>query len=126
MWMGVVREELLVRGDRGSRRLTVLFDSGSSRSLIRSDVAVELCTPKKLLIPRVFMVADGGRVACDLLCDLVVEIGGKEVGVEGFLVDRLPVPVIFGALDMVAYRIKLDLARRTLDLSEFTGSMLAV
>jgi hypothetical protein len=27
---------------------------------------------------------------------------------------------------MVAYRIKLDLARRTLDLSEFTGSMLAV
>jgi hypothetical protein len=123
--MGVVREELLVRGDRGSRRLTVLFDSGSSRSLIRSDVAVELCTPKKLLIPRVFMVADGGRVACDLLCDLVVEIGGKEVGVEGFLVDRLPA-VIFGALDMVAYRIKLDLARRTLDLSEFTGSMLAV
>jgi hypothetical protein len=65
-------------------------------------------------------------VACDLLCDLVVEIGGKEVGVEAFLVDRLPVPVIFGALDMVAYRIKLDLARRTLDLSEFTGSMLAV
>jgi hypothetical protein len=72
------------------------------------------------------MVADGGRVACDLLCDLVVEIGGKEVGVEAFLVDRLPVLVIFGALDMVAYRIKLDLARRTLDLSEFTGSMLAV
>ncbi len=33
MWVGVVREELLVRGDRGSRRLTVLFDSGSSRSL---------------------------------------------------------------------------------------------
>jgi hypothetical protein len=125
VWMGVVREELLVRGDRGSGRLTVLFDSGSSRSLIRSNVAVELCTPKKLLVPRVFMVADGGRVACDLLCDLVVEIGGKEVGVEGFLVDRLPA-VIFGALDMVAYRIKLDLARRTLDLSEFTGSMLAV
>jgi hypothetical protein len=41
------------------------------------------------------MVVDGGRMACDLLCDLVVEIGGKEVGVEAFLVDRLPVPVIF-------------------------------
>jgi hypothetical protein len=29
-------------------------------------------------------------------------------------------------LDMEAYRIKLDLAKRELDLSEFTGYMLAL
>jgi len=124
--LGVVRQELLVRGDRGSKRLVVLFDSGASRSLIRSDVAVELCTPRKLLVPREFVVADGDRVACSHFCELAVEIEGREVGIEAFLVDKLPVPIIFGALDMEAYRIKLDLARGALDLSEFTGYMLAV
>jgi hypothetical protein len=124
--LGVVRQELLVRGDRGSKKLVVLFDSGASRSLIRSDVAVELCTPRKLLVPREFIAANGNRVACSYFCELAVEIGGREVGIEAFLVDKLPVPIIFGALDMEAYRIKLDLTREALDLSEFTGYMLAV
>jgi len=124
--LGVVRQELLIRGDRGSKKLAVLFDSGASRSLIRSDVAVELCTPRKLLVPREFIAANGNRVVCSHFCELAVEIGGREVGIEAFLVDKLPVPIIFGALDMEAYRIKLDLAREALDLSEFTGYMLAV
>lgn len=124
--LGVVRQELLIRGDRGSKKLVVLFDSGASRSLIRSDVAVELCTPRKLLVPREFIAANGNRVVCSYFCELAVEIGGREVGIEAFLVDKLPVPIIFGALDMEAYRIKLDLAREALDLSEFTGYMLAV
>jgi hypothetical protein len=34
--------------------------------------------------------------------------------------------MIFEALDMKAYRIRLDLARGRLDLSEFTGSMYAL
>ena len=62
----------------------------------------------------------------NFFCDLVVEIEGREIGVEAFLVDNLPVPMIFGALDMEAYRIRLDLARGRLDLSEFTGSMYAL
>jgi hypothetical protein len=57
---------------------------------------------------------------------LIVEIGGKEIGIEAFLVDKLSVPLIFGALDMEAYRIKLDLANKKLDLSEFTKYMLAL
>jgi predicted aspartyl protease len=124
--MGVIRQELLVRGDGGRKRLTVLFDSGAARSLIRSDIAAELSTPRKLLISRELVAADGDKVACDSFCDLVIEIEGKEIGIEAFLVDKLPVPLIFGALDMEAYRIKLNLAERRLDLSEFTGYMLAV
>ncbi len=72
------------------------------------------------------MVADEDKVACNFFCDLIVEIEGKEIGIEAFLVDKLPVPLIFGALDMEAYRIKLDLANKKLDLSEFTGYMLAL
>ena len=124
--MGAIRQELLVRGDRGRERLTVSFDSGASRSLVRSDVAAGLSTPRRLLIPREFVAADGDKITCDSLCDLVIEIEGREIGIEAFLVDKLPVPLIFGALDMEAYRIKLNLAERRLDLSEFTGCMLAV
>jgi len=126
MDVGMIREKLLVRGDRGERKLDVLFDSGASRSLIRSDVAEEISNPKELIIQREFTVADGHKVACKYFCDLIVEIEGKRIGIEAFLIDELPVPLVFGVLDMEAYMIKLDLARRKLDLSEFTGYMLAL
>ena len=124
--MGIIRQDLLVKGDRKEMRLNVLFDSGASRSLIRSDIARELSTPKELLIQREFTAADGHKVICKYFCDLIVEIEGKRIGIEAFLVDDLPVPLVFGALDMEAYMIKLDLAKRRLDLSEFTGYMLAI
>lgn len=124
--LGVIRETLLVKGDKGEGRLRVLFDSGASRSLIRSDVARELSTPRELLIPRDLTVVDGRKVSCKYFCDLAIEIEQKRIGVEVFLVDDLPVPLVFGALDMEAYMIKLDPARRKLDLSEFTGYMLAL
>jgi hypothetical protein len=124
--LGIIRQDLLVKGDRKEMRLNVLFDSGASRSLIRSDVARELSTPKELLIQREFTAADGHKVICKYFCDLIVEIEGKRIGIEAFLVDDLPVPLVFGALDMEAYMIKLDLAKRRLDLSEFTGYMLAI
>jgi hypothetical protein len=124
--LGIVRQDLLVKGDRKEMRLNVLFDSGASRSLIRSDVAKELSTPKELLIQREFTAADGHKVICKYFCDLMVEIEGKRIGIEAFLVEDLPVPLVFGALDMEAYMIKLDLAKRRLDLSEFTGYMLAI
>lgn len=124
--MGIVRETLVVKGDKGEKRVSVLFDSGASRSLIRSDVARELSTPKKLLIQRKFTAANGEEIICNYICDLIVEIEGKRIGIEAFLVDDLPVPLVFGALEMEAYMIKLDLAKRKLDLSEFTGYMLAL
>ncbi|RLG85928.1 MAG: hypothetical protein DRO15_06845 [Thermoprotei archaeon] len=104
----------------------MLFDSGAARSLVRSEVAKELTTPKELPIPVEIVVADGHKVSCRNYCNLVVEVGGKEIVIQPLLVDSLPVPLIFGALEMEAYMIKLDLARRKLDLSEFTGSMLTL
>lgn len=124
--MGIIRQMLVVKGDKKEEKLSVLFDSGASRSLIKGDIAKELSTPKELLIQRDFTVADGHKVSCKYLCDLMVEIEGKRIGIEAFLIDDLPVPLILGALDMEAYIIKIDLAKRRLDLSEFTGHMLAL
>ena len=124
--MGIVRELLLVKGERRAEKLVVLFDGGTARSLIRSDIAKEFTTPKELPIPIEVTVADGHKVSCKNYCNLVVEVGGKEIVIQPLLVDSLPVPLVFGTLEMEAYMIKLDLARRKLDLSEFTGSMLAL
>jgi hypothetical protein len=44
---------------------------------VRSESRAELSTPKRLPIPREFVVADGDKVASEFLCDLVVEIGGR-------------------------------------------------
>ena len=124
--MGVIKQRLLVKGDRKEEELSVLFDSGAARSLIRSDIAKKLSTPKELLIQRDFTAADGHKVSCKYLSDLVMEIEGKRIGIEAFLIDDLPAPLVLGALDMEAYMIKLDFAKRSLDLSEFTGFMLAL
>ncbi|MGQ9468978.1 MAG: retropepsin-like aspartic protease [Nitrososphaerales archaeon] len=124
--MGMIRQLLLVKGDKKEEKLSVLFDSGVSRSLIRNDVAKEISTPKKLLIQREFTVANGHKVVSSYFCDLIIEIEGKRIGIEAFLVEDLPVPLVFGVLDMEAYMIKLDLVKRKLDLSEFTGYMLAI
>ena len=115
--MGIIRQELLVRGDKGVKRLSVLFDSGAARSFVRNDIANELFTPKKLLIPREFVAADGSKIVCEFFYDLVVEIEGREISVEAFLIDNLSVPMIFGELDLEIYRIRLDLARGRLYLS---------
>jgi hypothetical protein len=124
--LSIIKEDSLVRGEKKEKRLSVLFDSGSARSLIRSDVAEELTTPRDLPAPIGVTVADGHEVACKSYCNLVVEVEGKEVVIQLLLVDDLPVPLIFGASEMEAYMIKLDLARKRLDLFEFTGHMLAL
>jgi hypothetical protein len=44
--LGIIREVLLVKGEKEEEKLSVLFDSGSARSLIRSDVAKEFTIPR--------------------------------------------------------------------------------
>jgi hypothetical protein len=80
----MVKDVLLVKGDKGEKRLSVLFDSGASRSLIRSDVAKELSTPRELLTPREFTIADGRKISCTHSSDFIVEIGRKKIGIEAF------------------------------------------
>ncbi len=124
--MGIVREHLLVKGEKKEERLSVLFDSGSARSLIKSEIAKDFTSPKDLPAPIEVTVADGHKVNCKFYCNLIVEIEGKSIVIQPLLIDDLPVPLVFGALEMEAYMIKLDLAKRKLDLSEFTGYMLAL
>jgi hypothetical protein len=124
--LGIVRQDFLVKGEKKAERINILFDNGSARSLIESNFANKLTTPHQLPVPVKVTVADDRKVSCRLYCNLIVEIEGKNVLIQPFLIDELSVPLIFGALEMEAYMIKLDLARKKLDLSEFTEYMLAL
>lgn len=124
--MGIVRARLLVKGDKAEEDLSVLFDTGATRSIVNKAVAEGLSSPRTLVVPREIVVADGHRVKAEQLVDLAVEVSGRLMGIEAFIVDNLPEQLIFGALDMETYTIKLDLREKRLDLSEFSPHMLAV
>ena len=124
--MGIVRQGLLVKGEKKEEKLSVLFNSGSARSLIKTEVAKEFTTPRDLPTQVEITAADGHKVSCKYYCNLIVGIEDKRIVIQPLLIDGLPVPLVFGALEMEAYMIKLDLAKRRLDLSEFTGYMLAL
>jgi hypothetical protein len=124
--MGFVQVKLKVIGKKGEDIISVLFDSGTSRSLIRSKYAKKLCKIRKLEIPRKLVLANGRKIDCEYACEVGIEIGGTIIGIEAFLIEDLPVPLLIGILDMEAYRIKLDTMRGRLDLSEFTGTLFAL
>ena len=121
-----MRTKLRLIGDKGEGIVDTLFDSGASRSLIRSDQAERMCTIGELRIPRKLTLADGRTVESKFVCEVGVELGNKLIGLEAFSVDGLPAPLVVGVLDMEAYRIKLNVADGKLDLSEFTGELLAL
>ncbi|GBC71588.1 hypothetical protein HRbin02_01373 [Candidatus Calditenuaceae archaeon HR02] len=124
--MGMVKKRLHVRGDRGERVVDVLFDTGATRSLIKREVAASVSSTRKIIAPTYATLADGRRVTLETVCEVLVDIDDREVWVEAFLLDELTVEMIFGVLDMEAYMIKIDPARKDLDLSEFRTDFLAL
>lgn len=60
--VGVIKEVLLVKGERKREELSVLLDSGASRSLIKSDIANGLAIPRDLPMPIKVRIADGHEV----------------------------------------------------------------
>jgi len=48
--LGIVGQDLLVKGGRKEERLNVLFDSSTSRSFIKTNIAQETSILRKLLI----------------------------------------------------------------------------
>jgi hypothetical protein len=57
--MAFIREKLLVKGNRGSEELDVLFDSGAKRTSILRENAERLCDILYYEIPRKVTLADG-------------------------------------------------------------------
>jgi hypothetical protein len=123
--LSIIKEDSLVRGEKKEKRLSVLFDSGSARrssgaTSRRSLQLLGICQPDKSHGRR----RPRGNV--QVLLQLSGRGRGQRSGNPTPFGRRLARSLIFGASEMEAYMIKLDLARKKLDLSDFTGYMLAL
>jgi len=108
--MGLIVKKLRVVGDRGEKRLEVLFDTGAGASFIRRDVADRIVTSLRLPSPKTFTLGDGvGRLRVNETAILYIYIGGVEISDNFIVAPRLADEVIIGASTLQKWRIKLDL-----------------
>jgi predicted aspartyl protease len=108
--MGLLVKRLRVAGDKGQRRLAVLFDTGASVSFIRSDVVDKIATTLKLPSPEVYTLGDGvGKLRVSETAVLYVYIDGVRISDNFIVSPRLADPVIVGANTLQKWRVKLDM-----------------
>jgi hypothetical protein len=108
--MGLIVKKLRVFGDKGERRLQVLFDTGASASFIRSDVATPLAAVVNLPSAEVYTLGDGvGKLRAVATAVLYVMIKGIRISDNFIVVPRLSDEVILGAHTLQKWRLKLDL-----------------
>jgi predicted aspartyl protease len=108
--MGLIIKRLRVAGDKGERRLQVLFDTGASASFVRQDAVNKIATTLKLPSPETYTLADGaGKLRVNETAVLYLYINGIRISDNFIVAPRLSDEVILGANTLQKWRIKLDL-----------------
>ena len=108
--MGLIIKKLRVAGDKGERRLQVLFDTGASASFIRRDVVDKIATTLKLPSPETYTLGDGvGKLRVNETVVLYIYIDGIRISDNFIVAPRLSDEVIIGANTLQKWRVKLDL-----------------
>jgi predicted aspartyl protease len=108
--MGLIVKKLRVAGDKGGRRLEVLFDTGASASFVRQDAAEKIATTLKLPSPEAYTLGDGvGKLRVRETAVLYIYIDGVRISDNFIVAPRLSDSVIIGATTLQKWRVKLDL-----------------
>lgn len=103
----IIRKEIEIIGSKGKRSVLALFDSGSTYSIIKKELAekIEMLIP--LPQPKRLPVADGRKIQVDHAIRADFKINGITLSDE-FLIFDITSDVIIGVKTMQAWRIKLD------------------
>jgi hypothetical protein len=108
--VGLIIKKLQVFGDKGRKRVQVLFDTGASSSFVRRDIGDSLATILKLPSPEVYTLGDGvGRLRAVETAVLYVLVKGIRISDNFTVVPRLSDEIIIGATTLQKWRVKLDL-----------------
>jgi hypothetical protein len=123
--MGRIRSEIEVDG----RHLWTLFDSGARNSYITREAAQGL-EVQSLRRPRQ-AVLGGGTHAVNEACLIQAEIEGHSLEFQASVIEEIgtdeegrPIDVLFGALAMQLWGIRLDPPNERLDFTHFTRDLL--
>ena len=107
--MGILVKPVTLRGDKGQIELDGMFDTGSTYSVIRKDIAEQLATIVPLDEPIVLRTAEQELTATHCTC-LTIWLNGYRLSDEFMVVEQLSRPVLIGAATMQKWRMRLDMA----------------
>ncbi len=109
--MGILVKPVTLRGDKGQIELDGMFDTGSTYSVIRKDIAEQLATVVPLDEPIVLRTAEQGRQLTGThRVVLTIWLNGYRLSDEFMVVEQLSRPVLIGAATMQKWRMRLDMA----------------
>jgi hypothetical protein len=107
--MAIIEESIELRGSKGSREVMALFDSGSTYSCIRPNIAREVEVVVPLPEPMEFGTAkDGETVSAREGVRLNFILQGYRFSDEFMVIEGLSEEVIIGAKTLQSWRMKLD------------------
>jgi len=109
--MGILVKPVTLRGDKGQIELDGMFDTDSTYSVIRKDIAEQLATVVPLDEPIVLRTAEQGRqLTVTHRVVLTIWLNGYRLSDEFIVVEQLSRPVLIGAATMQKWRMRLDMA----------------
>lgn len=107
--MAVIQKTIRCQGSKGTREVTVLFDSGATYSCIQPDLAASLEIVVPLPEPMDFSTAkEGEKLTTHECVRLNFYINGYRFSDEFMLIAGLSEPAIIGAATLQKWRMKLD------------------
>ena len=123
--MGLIIKRLRVVGDKGERRLRVLFDTGASASFVRRDAVAGIATTLKLPSPESYTLGDGvARLRVNETAVLYVYISGIRISDNFIVAPRLSDEAIIGANTLQKWRIKLDMEKESVIIDKRMARLL--
>lgn len=105
--MGLIYKIVTVAGNKSSKAVKALFDSGASESFIRADIAKQLASLTKLPNPKTFEMGRGNlKVTRAMIGD--VRLNGATLFVTLLVVPNLTEELILGADFFQRWKIRLQ------------------
>lgn len=113
--MGIIVEQIRLEGSKGEKIVSALFDTGSTFSLIRKDIAIDLGIVDKIRKPlKPETVEKGKRLKITEAVRLDFYLDGYRFSDEFLVVNNLSEEVIIGMKTLQSWHIKLDLENQKL------------
>ena len=107
--MGIIKENIVLYGEKGDLKTEALFDSGATFSFIKKNIAEKLGNISKLKVSKTFNTAEIGReILIDERIVLDFLIDGETLSDEFMVSESLNKDILIGASTMQKWRIKLD------------------
>jgi predicted aspartyl protease len=111
-----ISKMLLLKGELGEARKEVLFDTGSSSSIIKTEIAKRITRLIKLVKPRPFTLGDGRIIESTQYTTIQFELNGKFLSDEFCAIDELPKDIIIGRSAMQRWEMKIDFTKKQIEI----------